>query len=269
MKKNAYRCLIAASMILLQPNVIGYAAVPTITENASAVSTVAEDNQQTESIENEDQNENQNAEEKNYAKYKVDKDRLFQTVEMKDDEGKTVGTLLERVDEEYRHWKIEHDNHAYAEELANDLCEMSTENEEMFNAYMSDKRLKDKDVYNLSMVLCDDLNSKNVDSILDVLNEKIQEEQNILHKSEDTKDSPHLEKIKENLQRLEQHISAIKEQYMEQNLDIFEEMDEALIKYILDDDEKNVTYENIDPKNLKINKEKEMQKEKNIDKKNT
>ena len=65
MKKNAYRCLIAASMILLQPNVIGYAAVPTVTENASAVSTVAEDNQQTESIENEDQNENQNAEEKN------------------------------------------------------------------------------------------------------------------------------------------------------------------------------------------------------------
>ena len=56
MKKNAYRCLIAASMILLQPNVIGYAAVPAVTANASAVSTVAEDNQQTESIENEDQN---------------------------------------------------------------------------------------------------------------------------------------------------------------------------------------------------------------------
>lgn len=204
--------------------------------------------------------------EKNYAKYKVDKDRLFQTVEMKDDEGKTVGTLLERVDEEYRHWKIEHDNHAYAEELANDLCEMSTENEEMFNAYMSDKRLKDKDVYNLSMVLCDDLNSKNVDSILDVLNEKIQEEQNILHKSEDTKDSPHLEKTKESLQKIEQHISMIKEQYMEQNLDMFEDIDEALIKYIIDDDEKNVTYKNIDPKNLKINKEKEMQKEKDIDK---
>ena len=65
MKKNAYRCLIAASMILLQPNVIGYAAVPAVTANASAVSTVAEDNQQTESIENEDQNENQNTEEKN------------------------------------------------------------------------------------------------------------------------------------------------------------------------------------------------------------
>ena len=56
-----------------------------------------------------------------------------------DDEGKTIGTLLERIDEEYRHWKIEHDNHAYAEELANDLCEVSTENEEKFNAYLSDK----------------------------------------------------------------------------------------------------------------------------------
>lgn len=204
--------------------------------------------------------------EKIYTKYKVDKERLFQTVEMKDDEGKTVGTLLERVDEEYMHWKIEYDNHAYAEELANDLCELHTENEEKFNAYLSNKGLKDKDVYDLSKALCDDLNSKNVDSILDVLNEKIQEGQNILHKSEGTKDSPHLEKIKENLQRLEQHISVIKEQYMEQNLDMFEEIDEALIKYFLDDDEKNVTYENIDSKNLKINKGKEMQKEKDIDK---
>lgn len=204
--------------------------------------------------------------EKNYAKYKVDKDRLFQTVEMKDDEGKTVGTLLERVDEEYRHWKIEHDNHAYAEELANDLCEMSTENEEKFNAYLSDKGLKDKDVYNLSMVLCDDLNSKNVDSILDVLNEKVKEQRNTLSKLDEIKDSSLLEKTKESLQKIEQHIFMIKEQYMEQNLDMFEEMDEALIKYILDDDEKNVTYENIDPKNLKINKEKEMQKEKDIDK---
>lgn len=204
--------------------------------------------------------------EKNYAKYKVDKDRLFQTVEMKDDEGKTVGTLLERVDEEYMHWKIEHDNHAYAEELANDLCEMSTENEEMFNAYMSDKGLKDKDVYNLSMVLCDDLNSKNVDSILDVLNEKVKEQRNTLSKLDEIKDSSLLEKVKESLQKIEQHISMIKEQYMEQNLDMFEDIDEALIKYILDDDEKNVTYENIDPKSLKTNKGKEMQKEKDIDK---
>ena len=204
--------------------------------------------------------------EKNYAKYKVDKDRLFQTVEMKDDEGKTVGTLLERVDEEYRHWKIEHDNHAYAEELANDLCEMRTENEEMFNAYLSDKGLKDKDVYNLSMVLCYDLNSKNVDSILDVLNEKVKEQRNTLSKLDEIKDSSLLEKTKESLQKVEQHISMIKEQYMKQNLDMFEDIDEALIKYILDDDEKNMTYKNIDPKNLKINKEKEMQKEKDIDK---
>lgn len=204
--------------------------------------------------------------EKNYTKYKADKDRLFQTVEMKDDEGKTVGTLLERVDEEYMHWKIEYDNHAYAEELANDLCELHTENEEKFNAYLSNKGLKDKDVYDLSKALCDDLNNKETESILDVLNEKIQEGQSILHKSEGTKDSPHLEKIKESLQRLEQHISAIKEQYMEQNLDMFEEIDEKQIKDILDDDEKNVTYENIDPKNLKTNKGKEMQKEKGIDK---
>lgn len=204
--------------------------------------------------------------EKNYTKYKVDKDRLFETVEMKDDEGKTIGTLLERIDEEYRHWKIEHDNHAYAEELANDLCEVSTENEEKFNAYLSDKGLKDKDVYDLSKALCDDLNNKDTESVLDVLNEKIQEEQNILYKSKGTKDSPRLEKIKENLQRLEQHISVIKEQYMEQNLDMFEEIDENLIKDILDDDEKNIAYKNIDPKNLKTNKERDMQKEKSIDK---
>ena len=121
-------------------------------------------------------------------------------------------------------------------------------------------------MYDLSKALCDDLNNKETESILDVLNEKIQEGQSILHKSEGTKDSPHLEKIKESLQRLEQHISAIKEQYMEQNLDMFEEIDEKQIKDILDDDEKNVTYENIDPKNLKTNKGKEMQKEKGIDK---
>ena len=35
---------------------------------------------------------------------------------------------------------------------------------------------------------------------------------------------------------------------------------------ILDDDEKNIAYKNIDPKNLKTNKEKEIPKEKNIDK---
>lgn len=204
--------------------------------------------------------------EKNYAKYKVDKDRLFETVEMKDDEGKTVGTLLERVDEEYVHWKIEHDNHAYAEELANDLCEVSTENEEKFNTYLSDKGLKNKDVYNLSMVLCEDLNSKKVDSILDVLNEKMKEQRNILSKLDEIKDSSLLERVKESLQKIEQHISTIKEQYLEQNLDMFEEIDENLIKDILDDDEKNIAYKNIDPKNLKTNKEKEMPKEKNIDK---
>ena len=53
MKKNAYRCMIAASMILLQPNVIGYAA---IAANTSAVTAETEDNQQTESIENKEQN---------------------------------------------------------------------------------------------------------------------------------------------------------------------------------------------------------------------
>ena len=58
----------------------------------------------------------------------------------------------------------------------------------------------------------------------------------------------------------------IKEQYLEQNLDMFEEIDENLIKDILDDDEKNIAYKNIDPKNLKTNKEREMQKEKGIDK---
>lgn len=204
--------------------------------------------------------------EKKYQSFKVDKDRLFQTVEMKDSEGKTIGTLLERVDEEYIHWKIEHDNHAYAEELANDLCEINTENEEKFNAYLSDKGLKDKDVYNLSMVLCDDLNSKKVDSILDVLNEKIKEQRNTLSKLDGIKDSSLFEKVKESLQKIEQHISTIKEQYMEQNLDMFEEIDENLIKDILDDSEKNVAHENIDPKNLKTNKEKEMQKEKSIDK---
>lgn len=204
--------------------------------------------------------------EKNYAKYKVDKDRLFETVEMKDDEGKTVGTLLERVDEEYVHWKIEHDNHAYAEELANDLCEGSTENEEKFNTYLSDKGLKDKDVYNLSMVLCEDLNSKKVDSILDVLYEKMKEQRNILSKLDEIKDSSLLERVKESLQKIEQHISTIKEQYLEQNLDMFEEIDENLIKDILDDSKKSAAYENIDPKNLKTNKEKEMPKEKNIDK---
>lgn len=204
--------------------------------------------------------------EKNYAKYKVDKDRLFETVEMKDDEGKTVGTLLERVDEEYVHWKIEHDNHAYAEELANDLCEVNTENEEKFNTYLSDKGLKDKDVYNLSMVLCEDLNSKKVDSILDVLNEKIKEQRNILSKLDEIKDSSLLERVKESLQKIEQHISTIKEQYLEQNLDMFEEIDENLIEDIVDDDEKNIAYKNIDPKNLKTNKEKEMPKEKSIDK---
>lgn len=204
--------------------------------------------------------------EKNYAKYKVDKDRLFETVEMKDDEGKTVGTLLERVDEEYVHWKIEHDNHAYAEELANDLCEVSTENEEKFNTYLSDKGLKDKDVYNLSMMLCEDLNSKKVDSILDVLNEKMKEQRNILSKLDEIKDSSLLERVKESLQKIEQHISTIKEQYLEQNLDMFEEINENLIEDILDDDEKNIAYKNIDPKNLKTNKEKEMPKEKSIDK---
>lgn len=204
--------------------------------------------------------------EKYYANFKVDKDRLFQTVEMKDSEGKTIGTLLERVDEEYRHWKIEHDNHAYAEELANDLCEVSTENEEKFNAYLSDKGLKDKDVYNLSMVLCEDLNSKKVDSILDVLNEKMKEQRNTLSKLDEIKDSSLFEKVKESLQKLEQHISTLKEQYLEQNLDMFEEIDEALIEDILDESEKNVAYENIDPKNLKTSKEKEMQKEKGIDK---
>lgn len=204
--------------------------------------------------------------EKNYAKYKVDKDRLFETVEMKDDEGKTVGTLLERVDEEYVHWKIEHDNHAYAEELANDLCEVSTENEEKFNTYLSDKGLKDKDVYNLSMMLCEDLNSKKVDSILDVLNEKMKEQRNILSKLDEIKDSSLLERVKESLQKIEQHISTIKEQYLEQNLDMFEEIDENLIEDILDDDEKNIAYKNIDPKNLKTSKEKEMPKEKSIDK---
>lgn len=203
---------------------------------------------------------------KNYAKYKVDKDRLFETVEMKDDEGKTIGTLLERIDEEYRHWKIEHDNHAYAEELANDLCEVSTENEEKFNTYLSDKGLKDKDVYNLSMVLCEDLNSKKVDSILDVLNEKMKEQRNTLSKLDEIKDLSLLERVKESLQKIEQHISTIKEQYLEQNLDMFEEIDENLIKDILDDDEKNIAYKNIDPKNLKTNKEREMQKEKGIDK---
>ena len=35
---------------------------------------------------------------------------------------------------------------------------------------------------------------------------------------------------------------------------------------ILDDDEKNIAYKNIDSKNLKTNKEREMQKEKGIDK---
>lgn len=204
--------------------------------------------------------------EKNYTKYKVDKDRLFETVEMKDDEGKTIGTLLERIDEEYRHWKIEHDNHAYAEELANDLCEASTENEEKFNAYLSDNGLKDKDVYNLSMVLCEDLNNKKVDSILDVLNEKMKGQRNTLSKLDEIKDLPLLERVKESLQKIEQHISTIKEQYLEQNLDMFEEIDENLIKDILDDDEKNIAYKNIDPKNLKTNKERDMQKEKSIDK---
>ena len=204
--------------------------------------------------------------EKNYTKYKVDKDRLFETVEMKDDEGKTIGTLLERIDEEYRHWKIEHDNHAYAEELANDLCEVSTENEEKFNAYLSDKGLKDKDVYNLSMVLCEDLSSKKVDSILDVLNEKMKEQRVTLSKLDEIKDLSLLERVKESLQKIEQHISTIKEQYLEQNLDMFEEIDENLIKDILDDDEKNIAYKNIDPKNLKTNKERDMQKEKSIDK---
>ena len=47
---------------------------------------------------------------------------------------------------------------------------------------------------------------------------------------------------------------------------MFEEIDENLIKDILDDDEKNIAYKNIDPKNLKTNKEREMQKEKGIDK---
>ena len=126
--------------------------------------------------------------------------------------------------------------------------------------------VKDKDVYNLSMVLCEDLNSKKVDSILDVLNEKMKEQRNTLSKLDEIKDLPLLERVKESLQKIEQHISTIKEQYLEQNLDMFEEIDENLIKDILDDDEKNIAYKNIDPKNLKTNKERDMQKEKSIDK---
>ena len=116
------------------------------------------------------------------------------------------------------------------------------------------------------MVIFEYLNSKKVDSILDVLNEKMREQRNTLSKLDVIKDSSLLERVKESLQKIEQHISTIKEQYLEQNLDMFEETDENLNKDILDDDEKNIAYKNIDPKNLKTNKERDMQQEKSIDK---
>ena len=95
----------------------------------------------------------------------------------------------------------------------------------------------------------------------------MREQRNTLSKLDEIKDSSLLERVKESLQKIEQHISTIKEQYLEQNLDMFEEIDENLIKDILDDDdEKNIAYKNIDPKNLKTNKEREMQKDKDIDK---